>query len=157
MLTFQENCDIEVDSVDFSQQLSSSISDKSSSTLSNKNMSKLTVTVEQVSYSTLPTSRSASPANDPSNQNLKHAKSTNAESCLATENDISTRSNAHSTVSFDSTTGFWQKAPRVDLELDYPSCQIVQTSIADTNRREMDEHGEETQSFAWANPQKFDL
>ena len=120
-------------------------------------MSTLTVTVEQVSYSTLPMSRSISPANDPSNQDLKHAKTTNTESCLAAENDIATRSNAHSTVSFDSTTGFWQKAPRVDLSIDYPNFQIGHTSIADTNMREMDEHGEETQSFAWANPQKFDL
>ena len=120
-------------------------------------MSTLTVTVEQVSYSTLPMSRSISPANDPSNQDLKHAKSSNNESCLAAENDMTTQSNVHSSVSFDSTTGFWQKAPRVDLRLDYPNCQAVQTSIADTNRREMDEHGEETQSFAWANPQEFDL
>ena len=153
---FQKNCDIEIDSVDFAKK-SSSISDKSPCSLSNKNMSTLTVTIEQVSYSTLPMSRSISPTNDPSNQDLKHAKSTNTESSLTAENDMTTRSNANSTVSFDSPTGFWQKAPKVNLSLDYPECHSLQTTIADTNMREMDEHGEETQSFAWANAQEFDL
>jgi hypothetical protein len=120
-------------------------------------MSTLTVTIEQVSYSTLPTSRSISPTNDPSNQDvnsLKHEKST--ESCLTSESDLP-RTNINSTVSFDSTTGFWQKGPCVHLKLDYPNSQNIQTTVADTNQREMDEHREETQSFAWANPQKFDL
>ena len=126
-------------------------------TIANKNVSCLTVTIEQVSYSMPPTSRSISPTNDPSNWDAncpKHEKY--LESCLSTENDIP-RTHINPTVSFGSTTGFWQKAPCVHLEVDYPDSQNFNTTVADTNRREIDEHGEETQSFAWANTQQFDL
>ena len=106
-----------------------------------------------------PSSRSISPTNDPSN--YYHADNPRREkyreSCLtATENDIA-RSSTNPTVTFDSTAGFWHKAPHVYLELDYPESQGFQTSVADTNKREIDENGEETQSYAWANPPEFEL
>ena len=129
-------------------------------------MSTLTVSIEQVSYSMSRTSRSMSPTNIPSSNrggsNLnsssrytKHEKST--ESCLtATEGDLPRANMTSNYVTFGSTTGFWQKAPLVDVKLDFPCSQNFQTTVADTNSREMDEHGEETQSFAWANLQQFE-
>ena len=138
---------------------SSTTSALSSTDTNKNNMSCLAVTLEQVSYCMQPSSRSISPTNDPSNyyhsDNAKREKY--RDSCLtATDNDIS-RSSTIPTVTFDSTAGFWHKAPHVYLELDYPESQGFQTSVADTNKREIDENGEETQSYAWANPPEFEL
>ena len=137
---------------------------------SNKNMSCLTVTIEQVSYSMSSTFSVAGCSAKPSSViNFKNIP----ESCLVTCNSSTAMPTAcnnstpsattmamdhHApTVTFSSTAGFWQKAPQVSLELDYPGLQQFHTSVADTNRRELDENGEETQSFAWGNSQQFDL
>ena len=155
LLIFQKICDKEANNGDCMKD-PFPISD--TAIITNKNMSTLTLIIEQVSYSMVPTSRSISNTNSPSNHNSlqgsKHNK--NTESCLSSEHE-STRTNANASVSFKSTTGFWQKAPYVSIEIDHPDSQKFQTTAADTNRREMDEHGEETQSYAWANAPQFDM
>ena len=154
---FQNIYDNEVDGEDL---LADSATRNDTSNIVSKTASCLSVTIEQVSYSMPPASRSISPTHNPSScesNNRNHEK--HLESCLTTTtcSDTSSRTSTNPTVSFGSTTGFWQKAPFVHLKLDYPDSQNFKTTVADTNRREIDEQGEETQSFAWANPQQFKL